>query len=284
MEVDESPEVSAGGDTVAVPEKPTEESVPAVGALKSILTDEELAVIPVDTTKKIEAHYEQKLEEFLTAKALLETAKTNVEQTRTDFEKQIEELTLKYQDESSKFHFSQQSSKELRLELEDAKQELTQTKEKLKQNDLDTARFRRERNEAVNERDTLLNAVERRTLEVGRLQADVVALEQKLKAANVTKCEALAKLEEIQSKEFSLDFKEKRMDKELSLRDNQIQKLSEDLNRALQDLQNVRRDQNFKALTTETKLTEKTEELKIATAQIAHLNEQLIGQVLSLRC
>ncbi|KAL1392866.1 hypothetical protein pipiens_012159 [Culex pipiens pipiens] len=282
MEVDESPEVTTAGEAVpaaevveAVEEAPKVDGTPtAVGSLRSILSAEELEVIPGETTKKIETYYEQKLEEFLTAKALLETAKTNVEQTKVDYEKQIEELTLKYQDESSKFHFSQQSGKELRLELEDAKQELTQAKDKLKQNDLDTARFRRERNEAVNERDTLLNSVERRTLEVGRLQADVVALEQKLKVANVTKCEALAKLEEIQSKEFSLDFKEKRMDKELSMRDNQIQKLSDDLHRALQDLQNVRRDQNFKSLTTDTKLTEKTEELKIATAQIAHLNEQ----------
>ncbi|XP_062715436.1 nucleoprotein TPR isoform X2 [Aedes albopictus] len=311
MEVDESPEVTAGApnevastasssssteeekpvaEETAAPEEeevaapaaaPEPSSSEGGGVLRSILSEEELLAIPAETGKKIEGHYEQKLEEFLTAKALCETAKTNVEQLKVEYEKQIEELTLKYQDESSKYHFSQQSVKELRLELEDCKQEMAQAKDKVKQNDADTARFRRERNEAVNERDTLLNAVERKTLEVERLQADVMALEHKLKSANVTKCEALAKLEEIQSKEFSLDFKEKRMDKELSMRDNQICKLTEDLNRALQDLQNVRRDQNFKALTTETKLTEKTEELKIATAQIAHLNEQ--NQELSTR-
>ncbi|XP_065084646.1 nucleoprotein TPR isoform X2 [Ochlerotatus camptorhynchus] len=290
MEVDESPEVTAGANVVTTEEEDPTASTPvpkddvqeqSTGVLRSILSEEEVAAIPAETTRKIEGHYEQKLEEFLTAKALCETAKTNVEELKVDYEKQIEELTLKYQDESSKFHFSQQSVKELRLELEDCKQEMTQGKEKVKQNDADTARFRRERNEAVNERDTLLNAVERKTLEVERLQADALALEQKLKVANVTKCEALTKLEEIQSKEFSLDFKEKRMDKELSMRDNQIQKLTEDLNRALQDLQNVRRDQNFKSLTTDTKLTEKTEELKIATAQIAHLNEQ--NQDLSTR-
>ncbi|XP_053696723.1 nucleoprotein TPR isoform X2 [Sabethes cyaneus] len=278
MEVDENPEVAAPpAEILAIDqavEATPEKTVDPGGVLRSVLSDEELGAIQTETVKKIETHYEQKLEEFLTAKALCETAKSNVEQLKTDYETKIEELTLKYQDESSKFQFSQQSVKELRLELEDAKQELTQANEKVKQNDASTARFRRERNEAVNERDTLLNAVERKTLEVERLQADVIGLEKKLKAANVTKCEALAKLEEIQSKEFSLDFKEKRMDKELSMRDIQIQKLSEDLNRALQDLQNVRREQNFKALTTEAKLAEKTEELKIATAQIAHLNEQ----------
>lgn len=290
MEVDENPELAVPGSQVAgeneesvskTEEKPAVVSSetanpidPREGILQAILSTEEFKAILPETTKKIEAHYEQKLEEFLTAKALCETAKTNVEQLKVEYEKQIEELTLKYQDESSKFHFSQQITKELRLELEDSKQELAQAKEKVKQNDADTARFRRERNEAVNERDTLLNAVERKTLEVDRLQADVIGLEQKLKAANVTRCEALAKLEEIQSKEFSLDFKERRMDKELSLRDTQIQKLTEDLNRALQDLQNIRREQNIKSLTIETKLTEKTEELKICTAQVAHLNEQ----------
>ncbi|XP_055539254.1 nucleoprotein TPR isoform X2 [Wyeomyia smithii] len=278
MEVDEIAEpaaVSAVNATVDQSDSVTPEKLPDPGGiLRSVLSAAELDVIAPETVKKIETHYEQKLEEFLTAKALCETAKTNVEQLKGGYETRIEELTLKYQDESSKFQFSQQSVKELRLELEDAKQELTQANEKVRQNDASTARFRRERNEAVNERDTLLNAVERKTLEVERLQADVIGLEQKLKAANVTKCEALAKLEEIQSKEFSLDFKEKRMDKELSMRDIHIQKLSEDLNRALQDLQNVRREQNFKALTTEAKLAEKTEELKIATAQIAHLNEQ----------
>lgn len=99
MEVDESPEVTAGVATVEVPtaeeEEPTptpaapseEEAVPkdevqqepsSTGVLRSILSEEEVAAIPAETTRKIEGHYEQKLEEFLTAKALCETAKTNV--------------------------------------------------------------------------------------------------------------------------------------------------------------------------------------------------------------
>lgn len=86
MEVDESPEVTTAGEAVpaaevveAVEEVPKLDGTPtAVGSLRSILSAEELEVIPGETTKKIETYYEQKLEEFLTAKALLETAKTNV--------------------------------------------------------------------------------------------------------------------------------------------------------------------------------------------------------------
>lgn len=86
MEVDESPEVTTAGEAVpaaevveAVEAAPKVDGTPtAVGSLRSILSAEELEVIPGETTKKIETYYEQKLEEFLTAKALLETAKTNV--------------------------------------------------------------------------------------------------------------------------------------------------------------------------------------------------------------
>lgn len=93
MEVDESPEVTAGTNVVTAEEKeevkeqiapepaPKEDEVQqeqSTGLLRSILSEEEVAAIPTETTKKIEGHYEQKLEEFLTAKALCETAKTNV--------------------------------------------------------------------------------------------------------------------------------------------------------------------------------------------------------------
>lgn len=92
MEVDESPEVTAGTNVVAaeaeeekeqiapapVPKEDEEVQEQSTGLLRSILSEEEVAAIPAETTKKIEGHYEQKLEEFLTAKALCETAKTNV--------------------------------------------------------------------------------------------------------------------------------------------------------------------------------------------------------------
>lgn len=108
MEVDESPEVTAGAPnevaSTATSSSSTEEEKPVAeetaapeeeevaapaaapepssseggGVLRSILSEEELLAIPAETGKKIEGHYEQKLEEFLTAKALCETAKTNV--------------------------------------------------------------------------------------------------------------------------------------------------------------------------------------------------------------
>ncbi|XP_049534433.1 nucleoprotein TPR isoform X2 [Anopheles darlingi] len=242
--------------------------------LQSVLAAEELVAIPEVSLKKIEALYEQRFEEFLTAKALCETKKSELESQKESYENQIEQLSLKVKDESAKFHFTQQSVKELQIELEDVKQELVRTKEKLAQYEQESGRYRQERNEAVDERDTLLSAVERKTLEVERLQADVVSLEHKLKSANDAKCTALAKLDELDGKEYALEFKEKRMERELALRDSQIAKLTEDLERSMHELQAVRRDKNVRSLTVEAKLSEKIEELKIANQTIAHLSER----------
>ncbi|XP_058128929.1 nucleoprotein TPR isoform X3 [Anopheles coustani] len=244
------------------------------GVLRSILSTEELKAIPDATAKKIEDDYKEKIDEFITAKALFETRKTDLEKLKIENEKKIDELTLKVQDESSKYHFSQQSVKELRIELDDLKLELSKTKERLARNDEETARFRHERNEAVTERNTLLSVVERKTIEVERLQADVMSLEAKLKASHIEQCAALAKLDEIKSKEHSLEHKEKRMDREMSMRDNHIAKLTQDLDAAMHDLQNLRHQKNIQSLTVDTKLAEKIEELKIANKTIAHLTER----------
>ncbi|XP_058055554.1 nucleoprotein TPR [Anopheles bellator] len=244
------------------------------GVLRSVLETGELETIADGLRKKIEHFYQQKFEEFLTAQALSETRKFELENLRSKYEQQLEELTLRAQDEASKFHSAQQGNKQLQMELEDVKEELQKAKVRLAQNDADTGRFRNERNEAVNERDTLLSAVQRKSLEVDRLQADVLSLEQKLKSANASRCSAQAKLEEIESKEYALDLKEKRMDRELTHRDNQIAKLTQDHDRAQHELQMLRRDQNIRSLTVDTKLSEKTEELKLANQTIAHLSER----------
>ncbi|XP_050071749.1 nucleoprotein TPR [Anopheles maculipalpis] len=246
----------------------------ASGVLHSILTPEEIEAIGEASIKKIEDACEKKFEEFLMAKALCETRKTEFEIMKTDYERKIEELTLRAEDESAKYHSSQLSVKEMRIELEDVKQELIKAKEKLSLNEVENDRFRKERNQALVERDTMDSALKRKELEVERLHYDVLELEKKIKSANAAKCEALTKLEEIVSKEHSLEFKEKRMDQELSMRDNQIARLTQDLDQTLRELQSIRRDQNIKSLTMEAKVAEKNEELKIANQTYSFLSEQ----------
>lgn len=53
-----------------------EESEPNV--LREIASDEELAQIPQELAKKIHSHFNQKFDEFITAKAVFETGRKNL--------------------------------------------------------------------------------------------------------------------------------------------------------------------------------------------------------------
>lgn len=197
----------------------------------------------------------------------------SIDDIRTELEKNISELKSQNEDYEAKIVSSQQSINELRTELEASRTEIKSLHETVQRYETETAEYRKERNEAVDERDSLLKMVERRNIEVERLQGDVLALENQLQGAINSKCEALSKIDEVNSKEQSLDFKEKMMSQEKNLLTNTIKTLNEDLIRNVNELATIRRDHTFRTLTLETTLNEKTEELKIANSTIAHLNE-----------
>jgi len=67
--------------------------------------------------------------------------------------------------------------------------------------------LRRKKNDAEDERDSLIKLVERRTAEAERLDADVRRLTQELTSAINAKCEALAAADDVRSREAALNFK-----------------------------------------------------------------------------
>lgn len=133
--------------------------------------------------------------------------------------------------------------------------------------------YRKDRNGVIDERDSLSKMVERRNFEVERLEDDVKELKKQLQSAINQKCEALSKYDEVQHKEVNLEFKERRMEQERAILQNQIDMLTSDLNRNIQELSKIRSETTTRCITVETKLHEKTEELAIANGQITHLTE-----------
>jgi nucleoprotein TPR len=71
----------------------------------------------------------------------------------------------------------------------------------------ETTDFRRQRDSAIDERDSLQKMVDRRNTELQRMQEDVKMLNSQLKAAIDAKCEAIAKYEGVQSRQLALDYK-----------------------------------------------------------------------------
>lgn len=183
----------------------------------------------------------------------------------------------------------------MREQLDESRQEVSKMTEKIKRYDTELLEYRKDRNGVVDERDSLMKMVERRNFEVERLESDVKSLKQQLQSAINSKCEALSKFDEIQHKEVNIAFKvnvailrnhqlviaklyliilqEKRLDQERVLLQNQIDMLTADLNRNIQELQKCRSEATARTITIETKLHEKTEALNIATSQIAYFTE-----------
>jgi nucleoprotein TPR len=67
--------------------------------------------------------------------------------------------------------------------------------------------LRRERDEAVDERQVANNMVERRNGEVERLTSDVAILTEQLRAAVSAKCDAIVAADEVANKQLELEFK-----------------------------------------------------------------------------
>lgn len=67
--------------------------------------------------------------------------------------------------------------------------------------------LRKQRNSFGDERDDLMKIVQRRDNEIQRYQDDVSNLTNQLDAISKSKCEALIKVEECESKQMSLEFK-----------------------------------------------------------------------------
>lgn len=133
--------------------------------------------------------------------------------------------------------------------------------------------YRKERNNAFDERDQLLKTVDGQNLKLDRLQSDVQTLEEQLKAAIQAKNKAIVDYQEIQSKELSLDYKEKWMEKERTMLNSKIASLTDILNKNMAELQSIRQENTLNKMQLETDLQQRIDELKIKDGQLSHLTE-----------
>lgn len=173
----------------------------------------------------------------------------------------------------NKFEAATKTISELENQISISISEITKLQTQCNKLESETADFRHQRNLAVDERDELSKMVERRNAEVERMQSDINLLSKQLDAAVTAKCEALAQSDEVASMKLTIEYKEKRLEQERTLLNNQIQSLTEDLNQRTEELLNMRRDNTSRCIQLETKLTEKTHELAVALEQIKSLTD-----------
>lgn len=197
---------------------------------------------------------------------ILEINLTELQTLNDDLKDQCE--TLK-----SKLEVATNTISEHEARLSNLTSEITKLHRQCNELEAEAADHRHKRNLAIDERDEHLKMLQRRNAEVERLQSDLKTLTRQLETAVNTKCEALAQADEVESMKITLEYKEKRIEQERVLLNNQIESLTKELNLRTEEILNMRRDNTSRCIQLETKLSEKTQELAVAIEQINSLTE-----------
>ncbi|RVE41975.1 hypothetical protein evm_013384 [Chilo suppressalis] len=241
--------------------------------LHDVLSEAEYSSVPNPIAEKINTYIDKKFEEYLTSKALHETSKSQIGDKIATSEATILELTVKYEESAKKLLTAEETIAELGKQVETLNSELEKARDKITCLENEIVSLKSSRDAAVDERNDLTRILQRRDVEIERLTASEESNSQQLRAAINAKCEALALNDEIQSKELSLQYREKRIEQERVLLNSQIAGLTEEVNRLTSELQTVRLNNTSRLVNLETQLAEKLEELSAANDTIVQLNE-----------
>ncbi|XP_053606301.1 nucleoprotein TPR [Plodia interpunctella] len=241
--------------------------------LENALSEQELAALPIPIAEKINAYIDHQFEEYLTSRALHETSKSQIEDKIATSEATILELTAKYDDAAQKLLAADESITDLSKQVETLNADLEKARDKIGRLENEIISLKSSRDAAIDERNDLTRILQRRDAEIERLTANETSISQQLRSAIDAKCEALALNDEIQSKELSLQYREKRIEQERVLLNSQISGLTEEVNRLTSELQTSRLNSTSRLVNLETQLAEKVEELAVAKDTITQLNE-----------
>ncbi|XP_066254205.1 nucleoprotein TPR isoform X5 [Euwallacea similis] len=239
----------------------------------SVVSQEEWKKVPAEIGQKISKFVNEKFEEFITSKALLETKNSNSEKSFTEIKGQNEALTSENEAHKARLEAANISITQLESQVSNLSSELIRLQTQSNQLEAEAAEYRHQRNLAVDERDETVKMIQRRNAQIESLQLDIETLTKQLQDAVSTKCEALAKAEEVASMRITLEYGEKRLEQERALMSSQIESLTEELQNRTDELLNMRRDNSSRCIQLETKLLEKTQELTVASEQLKSFNE-----------
>ncbi|KAF5305601.1 hypothetical protein FQR65_LT07681 [Abscondita terminalis] len=235
------------------------EETDAYDLFASAVTKKEWSQVPSEIAKKIHDYVEGKFEELITIKALSETNKFNAET-------ELKELT-------EKFKTAETDLNDTNYKLEAANRTIAELESQISICTSGSRRLSSPKNIACGENDELSKSLERSKAEVERQQMEISTLTDQLHNAVNAKCKALAEIGEIESLKLTLEYKEKRLDQERALLNNQVETLSQTLDERTDELLNMKKDNSLRCVQLENKLTEKTQQLAVALESVRSYTE-----------
>nr|CAD7402112.1 unnamed protein product [Timema cristinae] len=229
----------------------------------NVISNDEYLRIPEELREKIKVFVTSKYEEFVVSKAVLVSTKVNHEQKITCLENELAKIQQEHNNDKNQLTKTGQDLHTVESKLKTLENDLQTQQDLVQRLERENSEYRQQRNSALDERDSLQRLWERRAVELERIQEECKSLNLELKAANISKSEAITKYEEVKSLQESLLYKESRFEKERIFLNNTIKTLTDELNKHTSDLNQARRDYMNRLLTLEGQLSTNTEQVQL---------------------
>ncbi|XP_033110270.1 nucleoprotein TPR-like [Anneissia japonica] len=237
------------------------------------------SILEANELDKISETARNKLECTLCSKeAIADGLKTEIQKFRIDYEQRYFELEKKliaakgrFQSEASSASHLKKENVEFEKQVKDLTEELKEVTSSRDKIEITHQQVCRSNDHLETEKQDLLDALERKNVELERLNADWKNLTEKLATANQQKVEAQVKLDEIQSHDMSAKYREKRLEQEKQLLASQNEWLNTELKTKTNDLLAVKKEKSEMVLGLQAKVTSMTDEVQ----HLTDLNESL---------
>ncbi|KAK1164025.1 hypothetical protein AOXY_G16008 [Acipenser oxyrinchus oxyrinchus] len=250
--------------------------------LQQILGRTELNKLPKPVQNKLEKSLSDQQSEIDALKARHERFKVDSEQQYFEVEKRLAQSQDKLVSESQDRH-------RLQEELNKHNEELKAMKEKIKEYEtsqesfsLKQSQLTRTKDELEAEKRELVRKLEKSSQEGEHLGEDLRRLNTKLVETNTAKMELQLKLDELQSSEVSIKYREKRLEQEKELFQSQNTWLNTELSAKTDELLSVSREKGNEILELKCNLENKKDEVTRLEEQVNTLkasNENFRNQV-----
>ncbi|KAM6124630.1 nucleoprotein TPR isoform 2-T2 [Pterocles gutturalis] len=241
--------------------------------LQQVLERGEIAKLPKPVQGKLERFLADQQSEIDGIRARHERFKVDSEQQYFEVEKRLAQSQERLVNET-------QECQTLREELKKLHEQLKLLNEKNKE--LEAARDRnaaiqshlsRDKEELEAEKRDLVRTSERQSQEVEHLNEDVKRLHEKLTEANTEKVKLQLKLDELQTSDVSMKYREKRLEQEKELLQNQNTWLNNELKSKTDELLQTAREKGNEILELKCSLENKKEEVSRMEEQVNSLKQ-----------
>ncbi|XP_065213613.1 nucleoprotein TPR-like isoform X2 [Planococcus citri] len=260
--------------------------------LETVLLEEEYSLIPEGIRSKIDKILSETSERYLNVTALHETFKRDQDEAVGDLQTKLKQEIERRESIQLEFEKTSQKLNEFDAKVDSLQKQSAQLKNDLIYHENEARTYRIQRDDIADEKSSLQAILNRRSNELENLKSDYDSINEKYKLAVQEKIEALTQLDEIQAKKIELDFKEKRLEQEKNLINEQINLLSSDVTKHHAEMSNVKREHSTQLISLQAEVQQKNEEIRVLLEneqnykrtietlndKIEELNNRLTGQ------